>query len=127
MTIPIIILVAIFLIGLGCGAGAWFIFRRRLAVKDKELAKQTRGNKYIISARSDKQGMEATAKEVGIPLNHIYATGSNKAKVEKIKELSERTKVPQAVYVREGLDLLLRKYEEKIDADPRTLLAEERL
>jgi len=49
------------------------------------------------------------------------------AQVEKIKELSERTKVPQAVYVREGLDLLLRKYEEKIDADPRTLLAEERL
>lgn len=46
------------------------------------------------------------------------------AQVEKIKELSERTKVPQAVYVREGLDLLLRKYEEKIDADARTLLTE---
>ncbi len=35
--------------------------------------------------------------------------------VEKIKKLSERTKVPQAVYVREGLDLLLRKYEEHIE------------
>ena len=35
--------------------------------------------------------------------------------VEKIKRLSERTKVPQAAYVREGLDLLLRKYEEQYD------------
>ena len=32
--------------------------------------------------------------------------------VEKIKKLSERTKVPQAVYVREGLDFILHKYEE---------------
>jgi predicted DNA-binding protein len=45
--------------------------------------------------------------------------------VEKIKRLSERTKVPQAVYVREGLDLLLRKYEAQSDKDPRALLAEE--
>lgn len=35
--------------------------------------------------------------------------------IEKIKKLSEITKVPQAVYVREGLDLILRKYEEQID------------
>jgi len=32
--------------------------------------------------------------------------------VEKIKKLLEVTKVPQAVYVREGLDLLLSKYQE---------------
>ncbi len=44
--------------------------------------------------------------------------------VEKIKRLSERTKVPQAVYVREGLDLLLRKYEEKFDV--KTPTAEDR-
>ena len=44
--------------------------------------------------------------------------------VERIKKLSERTKVPQAVYVREGLDLLLRKYEEKSDTESRQLLAE---
>ncbi len=49
------------------------------------------------------------------------------AQVEKIKALSERTKVPQAVYVREGLDLLLRKYEENTDIDPRALLAEEQV
>lgn len=35
--------------------------------------------------------------------------------VEKIKRLSEITKVPQAVYVREGLDLILNKYEGQID------------
>jgi len=35
--------------------------------------------------------------------------------VEKIKRLSEVTKVPQAVYVREGLDLILHKYERQID------------
>ena len=35
--------------------------------------------------------------------------------VERIKKLSEITKVPQAVYVREGLELILRKYEEQTD------------
>ena len=35
--------------------------------------------------------------------------------VEKIKRLSEITKVPQAVYVREGLDLILHKYERRVD------------
>ena len=35
--------------------------------------------------------------------------------IEKIKKLSEKTKVPQAVYVREGLDLLLHKYAKEID------------
>jgi hypothetical protein len=34
---------------------------------------------------------------------------------EKIKRLSDITKVPQAVYVREGLDLILHKYEGQID------------
>lgn len=42
---------------------------------------------YIISARNDKEGMLGTAKELGIPESRVYATGSNKAKVEKIKEL----------------------------------------
>lgn len=49
------------------------------------------------------------------------------AQVERIKKLSERTKVPQAVYVREGLDLLLSKYEGQMDKDHRTLLAEEQV
>ncbi len=47
------------------------------------------------------------------------------AQVERIKRLSEITKVPQAVYVREGLDLLLSKYEAKMNTNPHHLLVEE--
>lgn len=42
---------------------------------------------YIISARDNKEPMLSRAKELGIPESRIYATGSNKAKIEKIKEL----------------------------------------
>jgi len=34
--------------------------------------------------------------------------------VERLKLLSEKTRVPQAVYLREGLDLVMNKYEKKI-------------
>ena len=44
--------------------------------------------------------------------------------VERIKKLSEVTKVPQAVYVREGLDLILRKYEEQIDTKMHNVVVE---
>lgn len=44
--------------------------------------------------------------------------------IEKIKKLSERTKVPQAVYVREGLDFILCKYEEQIDTKVLNVVAE---
>ena len=46
---------------------------------------------YIISARQQKDGMLAKAKQLGIPESRVYATGSNKAKVEKIKELGITT------------------------------------
>ena len=42
---------------------------------------------YIISARSNKEPMLTRAKELCIPESRVYATGSNKAKIEKIKEL----------------------------------------
>ena len=42
---------------------------------------------YIISARQEKDGMLARAKELHIPESRVYATGSNKAKIEKINEL----------------------------------------
>ena len=59
--------------------------------KGKELAKKEkeRGNTlYLISARS-KAGIQLykDCQEVGINRDNIYLTGSNKAKVEKIKEL----------------------------------------
>ena len=62
--------------------------------KGKEKAAQliADGNTvYIISARGHKDNMLTTAKELGIPESRIYATGSNKAKVEKIKELGINT------------------------------------
>jgi hypothetical protein len=58
--------------------------------RGKELAKKLIAEGkvvYIISARQDVQNMLGTAKELGIPESRVYATGSNKAKVEKIKEL----------------------------------------
>lgn len=42
---------------------------------------------YIISARSDKQSMYPRANKAGILFSRVFATGSNKAKIEKIKEL----------------------------------------
>jgi hypothetical protein len=62
--------------------------------KGKELAKRkmSDGNTvYIISARRSIDGMINTAKALGIPESRIYATGSNKAKVEKVKELGIQT------------------------------------
>jgi hypothetical protein len=44
-------------------------------------------NVYIISARESKDGMLARANKAGILFSKVYATGSNEAKVQKIKEL----------------------------------------
>lgn len=43
---------------------------------------------YIISARVEKDGILNKAEKLGIPVGRVYAMGSNKAKVEKIKELN---------------------------------------
>lgn len=56
----------------------------------KELARRliNTGNElYIISARISKEGMLSVAQELNIPANRVFATGSNKRKVEKVKEL----------------------------------------
>ena len=42
---------------------------------------------YIISARHNAGPMYRIADELGIPHSRVYATGSNKAKLEKILEL----------------------------------------
>lgn len=59
--------------------------------KGQELAKRLHdeGNTlYIISARGEvSEDMQRIASEVGISEERIYATGSNKAKVDKVKEL----------------------------------------
>ena len=58
--------------------------------RGQELAQKEidKGNElYIISARNDKEGMLAIADKLGIPHSRVFATGSNKAKIEKVKEL----------------------------------------
>lgn len=42
---------------------------------------------YIISARGEKDGMLPRANKAGILFSRVYATGSNDAKVQKVKEL----------------------------------------
>jgi len=42
---------------------------------------------YIISARHLKVGMINKAQSLGIPVSRVYATGSNEAKIAKIKSL----------------------------------------
>lgn len=57
--------------------------------KYTDLAKQLAENNvvYIISARSSKAGMQSKAKQIGIPFGNVYATGSNEAKIKKVKDL----------------------------------------
>ena len=35
--------------------------------------------------------------------------------LERLDKLSEKTRVPKAVYVREGLDLVLKKHEKQLE------------
>ena len=44
----------------------------------------------------------------------IYIKGEQ---VEALKRLSEKTKVPQSVYVREALDMLIEKYSDQLKLD----------
>ena len=56
----------------------------------KELAKRLINDGdivYIISARNDVDGMLGIAETLGIPKSRVYATGSNSAKIQKVKDL----------------------------------------
>jgi GH24 family phage-related lysozyme (muramidase) len=53
-----------------------------------ELAKSRSGNNYVVSARPYvTKDMIARAAQAGIPEDRIFATGSDKAKIAKVKEL----------------------------------------
>ena len=56
----------------------------------KKLIKEN-NDIYIISARHLKSGMLNKAKELNIPMNRVYATGSNVNKINKIKSLKIQT------------------------------------
>jgi len=58
--------------------------------KGKELAKKliSEGKTvYIISARESISRMVNTAKELKIPIDRVYATGSNEGKIKKVLSL----------------------------------------
>ena len=58
-------------------------------MQDKAIELIRNGNDvYIISARSNKENMLKLADEVGISHSRVYATGSNAAKLQKIKDLN---------------------------------------
>lgn len=58
------------------------------AGKEKALRDYQAGNLvYIISARNDKSSMLTVARELNIPSDRVYATGSNRDKVNKIASL----------------------------------------
>lgn len=52
---------------------------------DEAVARGT--NVYIVSARHDDKGLKEFAQKHNVPLSNVFATGSNKAKVEKVKSL----------------------------------------
>lgn len=67
---------------------------------------------YIISARNEvSQTMIDKAKELGIPQSRIYATGSNKSKVEKVKELNISKHIDNNADVVNELGIIGEKFE----------------
>lgn len=46
---------------------------------------------YIISARNEVDGMLKIARRIGIPVERVYAVGSNERKIELIKKLQITT------------------------------------
>ncbi len=52
---------------------------------DESVSRGT--NVYIVSARQDDKGLKDFASNHNVPLSNVFATGSNKAKVEKVKAL----------------------------------------
>lgn len=58
---------------------------RGIAKLDEAVSRGS--NVYIISARHDDSGLKEFASKHGVKLSNVFATGSNKAKIEKIKSI----------------------------------------
>ena len=63
---------------------------------------------YVITYLNLSEGVSLTQKKVA---RTIYIKDEQ---LDALKRLSEKTKVPQSVYVREALDMLLEKYSEQL-------------
>ena len=53
-------------------------------------------------------------KEVSLGRKEMITVYIYQRQLERLKRLSELTRVPRAVYIREGLDFVLNKYERKL-------------
>ena len=72
----------------------------------KEEGDHTRYEKILVVVKLD--SLEDSTMKI---LRSIYLENEQ---VERLMKLSAKTKVPQAVFIREGLDLMLAKYEHEI-------------
>lgn len=75
---------------------------------DESIARGT--NVYIISARHDDSGLKEFASKHGVKLSNVYATGSNKAKIEKVKELGVSKHYDNNIDVINGLGSIGEKF-----------------
>jgi hypothetical protein len=58
---------------------------RGIDLLDASVARGT--NVYIISARNDDAGLKEFASKHGVKVSNVFAMGSNKSKIEKVKQL----------------------------------------
>jgi len=75
---------------------------------DASVARGT--NVYIISARHDDSGLKEFASKHGVKLSNVFATGSNKAKIEKVKELGVSKHYDNNIDVINGLGSVGEKF-----------------
>lgn len=81
--------------------------------RGKELAKKkiSEGySVYIISARDNAEGMFKIADELGVPHSRVFATGSNRNKVEKVKQLGIETHYDNNQDVVDDLEGIAKKF-----------------
>lgn len=71
---------------------------------------------YVISARDNKEGMLNITRKLGIPDERVFATGSNSAKVAKVKELNIGTHYDNNVDVVKNLDTIGIKFNEELES-----------
>lgn len=90
--------------------------------RGKELAKRLIAegkDVYIISARQEVEGMLGVAESLGIAASKVFATGSNKAKIEKVQSLGITKHYDNNADVISGLGSVGEKFQESYTDYPK--------
>ena len=66
------------------------------------------------AAEANMKPVGQLAEELGLVGDELIPLGRRLAKIDQLKVLHERTKVPVAVYIREGIDLVLKKHQNEM-------------